>query len=231
MLSLDLAAIDGSEIELRERSPKMKLAASCPFAWISGTNDCATMAEKSKPGDCGDSKAYGGDCDGGDGDQCLVCKYPCSPGYTRSNGACVLCSAGSFCDGGLMASQIQCSAGTYSLIGQSSCTACSSGFYTNSAGQSSCTQCQAGQYCTSTGIITSCISNCMYCPPGSNAPIECPAGTFSNYFQPTICQLSPTTRYSSGGINCPYPPYCASSSSREGAANCNSGMLTTHILM
>lgn len=75
--------------------------------------------------------------------------------------ACTQCPAGHSCAGvsnptvvndslGVMGLGAECSAGTYAAAGQSSCTACAPGTYTNLTGQSSCTNAQAGYYTPNT---------------------------------------------------------------------------------
>ena len=75
--------------------------------------------------------------------------------------ACTQCQPGHSCAGvshptvvndslGVMGLGAECSAGTYAATGQSSCTACAPGTYTDQTGQSSCTNAQAGYYTPNT---------------------------------------------------------------------------------
>lgn len=56
-----------------------------------------------------------------------------------------------------------CLQGTFSTGGSTTCTGCSSGYYSTSSGSTSCTQCPAGYSCSDV----------------SAAPVACPAGTRS----------------------------------------------------
>ena len=60
---------------------------------------------------------------------CKDCNVPaaclqCNPGYYISGGGCIVCPAGSSCDG--TTNQRVCGAGTYAVAGSSSCATCSS---------------------------------------------------------------------------------------------------------
>lgn len=139
-----------------------------------------------------------------------------SPGVTCT---VVACSAGSYCPNST--TQTQCSAGTYSLAGATSCTTCSTlGTYCP-AGATQIVDCDAGYYCPSTSTRTQCTSG-NYCPVRSTSQNICPAG----YFCPSTTQkiqCVPTDYCPAGSTSenwCPGGTYCSTAAT---STQCSAG--------
>ena len=139
----------------------------------------------------------------------------CKDGYYLSGGKCYICPAGSYCKNSV---KNTCSAGTYSSgEGWSSCSNCSAGTYSGE-GASSCTNCPAGKYSSSAG--SSSCSTCSagtYSGAGASGCSTCSAGTYSgagsssctpctgNYYQPSAGQSSCSyCTTSTSGHSCTY---------------------------
>ena len=107
--------------------------------------------------------------------------FACSNGYYRTSAtasSCTKCGAGYACSGGI---RTQCTAGTYSAAGSSSCSACPSGKWQKDAGQSSCDNCPTNATCTATAFTcnggyyrTSASStSCSKCGAGKTSTAGC----------------------------------------------------------
>ncbi|CAG2223568.1 unnamed protein product [Mytilus edulis] len=82
--------------------------------------------------------------------------------FSDGASSCTTCPAGQACT--VNGTVTDCPAGTYNAAGETTCTTCASGYYSDSAGSSSCTICTAGYDCSDPALT----------------PTQCLAGTFSN---------------------------------------------------
>ncbi len=113
--------------------------------------------------------------------------------------ACTPCLAGTFNPSTGRSSCSSCAAGSYSGSGQLECTPCAAGSYQSDLGKSVCTPCPAGSYCPVVGLSAGSGYPCQqgyYCPFGSSAQKDCPAG----FYCENAATLSP----------CPQNTYSAS---------------------
>ena len=124
--------------------------------------------------------------------------------------ACTQCQPGHSCAGvshptvvndslGVMGLGAECSAGTYAATGQSSCTACAPGTYTDQTGQSSCTNAQAGYYTPNTTSEELCPVGYQDGAAGSGTTIDacsktisCPATCSNNVKHTKTCTIDDT---------------------------------------
>ena len=161
-----------------------------------------------------------------DGYECEL--NECNVGKYFDGTNCTPCPVGNYCQGGIIQEQedgtlvlepINCDPGTYqNLTGQSSCTPCLAGTYSNS-GQSSCTPCSGGTY-SSSGA-----TDCDECPAGTYSSLgatdcdECPAGTYSS-LGATDCDECPAGQIpNSGATDCDECP--AGTYSSLGDSSCS----------
>ena len=120
-------------------------------------------------------------------DSCSTCalgSYPTLNGVGQQQGstACTACPLGTYLPSSLDTC-LSCIAGTYApLTGQTACTLCASGSFTNAPSATACTLCSAGQYQPSTNS-----TGCLDCPSGSYGGADglpactlCAMGTASN---------------------------------------------------
>ncbi len=125
-----------------------------------------------------------------------------SNSQAQSSNDCFPCPAGATCLNGAVS---KCAAGTYALVGQTSCTICPAGSYcldgastntvcpdgkTSVAGAVallSCYNCPAGSFCVG-GKVTACSAG-TYSQSGQISCLPCPAGSFcvQGCSAPSIC--------------------------------------------
>ena len=162
----------------------------------------------------------------------------CGGGYYQSAGACVLCTAGSECDGFLIRA---CAPGYYSAAGALACTACITGTYRNTPQATSCTTVSAGyianlpyigQFPCYRGTTPNSLNNaCISCPSGSYCdtpatPTTCPAGYYCSpigftQFSGSNAAACPSGYYNpntgasliTNCLSCPAGSYCPKGSS------------------
>lgn len=160
------------------------------------------------------------------------CQWRCNPGYYNVSDECVLCDAGSQCDG--LQSQL-CNIGKYSTsMGASTCLTCPSATFNNLQGTTTCVSCGIGSYSTNS-ICLSCAAgtfqsivgattctNCSantFCPQNSVAPSQCPGNSVSKpksaSFKDCQCPLGQYgviyNEISSTCLPCPIGYYCRAS--------------------
>ena len=126
------------------------------------------------------------------------------------------CSAGTYSSAGAT-SCTQCPAGTYSSAGASSCTQCPAGKY-SSAGSSSCSTCSAGYYSTSGSSSCSKCAAGKYSSAGSSSCSTCPAGTYSGAGSGS-CTSCPSGQTSAAGSTSSSACYTNNSSSGSGSGS------------
>ena len=136
----------------------------------------------------------------------------CYPGYICTGGASVpaptdttgsICPAGGYCPSGSF-EPWACPPGTFaSTEGQvdaSDCEQCTPGSYCSGSNSDTVTgECEAGCYCDG-GAYYECQDPCEpghYCPAGSDAPVECPVGTYQPQDRQEFCLPCPP------GFQCP----------------------------
>ena len=119
--------------------------------------------------------------------------YYCPLGAVNSTDT--LCPAGYYCVIG-SGSPIPCSAGTISSVpgitSQTKCLPCPSGYYCGIPGLTSPTgPCAPGFYCPerSHSLSQQICPPGFHCPQGSSAPMECPAGTYTNTSGSVVCDF------------------------------------------
>ena len=106
------------------------------------------------------------------------CTYTCNAGYTSSSTQTQSYTCGA------------CSAGAYSLAGNTVCTTCPAGSFSGTTAQSACTACAAGTFAVA----------------GSTVCTACPAGTYSGATSQSACTACATGTYSSTTSQSACPP-------------------------
>ncbi len=129
------------------------------------------------------------------------------------NGVSGSCLAGYYCPtgptvGSKTQKEVAADPGHYTLTGASTETACAAGTYTPDYASSVCGSCPAGYYCPSTGnagVFTICTTG-NYCPAGSSAVTNCPAGTYNpiqGLQMASDCTSCPPGKYCLAGASTP----------------------------
>ncbi|CEM31004.1 unnamed protein product [Vitrella brassicaformis CCMP3155] len=131
-------------------------------------------------------------------------------GPSDSYPSCIRCPAGYSCTAG---DRANCTAGSYSRSGQSSCTPCPEGHFcdsdTTSEAEMLSNKCAAGRLCNALSIVQDptdtddrpCPAG-SYCPTGTTAAVSCPAGTYNNLEgrgSLSDCRPTPAGNYSDPG--------------------------------
>eukprot|EP00767_Chilomastix_cuspidata_P000870 gnl/Chilomastix_cuspidata/1248.p1 GENE.gnl/Chilomastix_cuspidata/1248~~gnl/Chilomastix_cuspidata/1248.p1 ORF type:complete len:6697 (-),score=752.02 gnl/Chilomastix_cuspidata/1248:22-17397(-) len=168
---------------------------------------------------------------------------PCSPGYYnpdvggKSSDSCLPCPAGKYCDGTTSSPTGACEAGYYcvgiatnaqqyivqpgyySETGASEASPCEPSEYNPNPGQSSCTECPEGFYCDEYKMTApKACKEGTYCPAGSENPLDCPTGSYSN----EMCLVKKEQCEA-----CPPGMYCASNRLSEPTGLCYEGYTCT----
>lgn len=121
------------------------------------------------------------------------------------------CSAGYFCPN--PTTQTICPDGRFCPEGSSAPSLCPAGTWTNGTGStksSDCIEPDNGQYYPGDGTQNNCVAG-NYCPKGSSAPIQCPAGTWSaaaNNKTAADCAACAAGTWSSAGRTSPCTDTC-----------------------
>ena len=106
--------------------------------------------------------------------------------------SCKLCPAGKYCaSANLSYPSGECTAGSFSIDGEQSCTPCTTGSYQPQEGKGSCLQCPSGSFCASVGLLYPS----GLCDPGWHSLgstvncRRCPVGTFSSVNGSSACSI------------------------------------------
>ncbi|EDV28435.1 uncharacterized protein TRIADDRAFT_51343 [Trichoplax adhaerens] len=137
-------------------------------------------------------------------------QQPC-PSGTYSNGgavSCTICPAGQFCFDPKISPQ-GCAAGTYSTSGSTNCTKCPAGATCSNTGISG--YCNSGEYSLESASSCQTCPAGSYCPTKTDAPIPCPAKTYSTAGK-TSCTSLNANEYLLGGSPTATPSLCQSGS-------------------
>ena len=142
---------------------------------------------------------------------CSTSNFVCKPGFSNTGTACAPCPAGFACSGTV---NTPCAVGTFSLTGQTTCTNCLAGTYTNLTGKSNCITCPPNSVCATGGTSATATGlTSLVCMPG-----------FSN--TGTACVSCPNGFGCSGTVNTP----CAAGTYSQGGlvtcSNCGTGTYT-----
>ena len=110
-----------------------------------------------------------------------------------------VCPAGFSCAGG---NWTECAAGTYSVVGATSCQACQAGRYADASASGSCAPCPAGYACADAASTPVVCSPGSYALGNATACLACPAGAHVAGGGGVICmhafafpQVSPNKRF------------------------------------
>ncbi len=109
-----------------------------------------------------------------------VASLACPPGWFDAGGACVMCAAGRYSDGGVVCHDcdqgryapapgttvcFSCPPGRHSVGNRSTgCQACEAGFYQDEPSKTICKECGAGRAARYAGMV-----ECSLCPAGSRS--------------------------------------------------------------
>lgn len=171
-------------------------------------------------------------------------EYPCNAGFfnpklgAENISSCLLCSAGSYCQGyGNVNPTNSCAAGYYcpggNTVATPTATQCQPGYYCP-IGSVNMTYCTAGSYCNAPRLSAPAglCSEGFYCPIGSKSEeeMECPPGFFcrSGSPSPTACPTGtylPSTKAVniSNCLDCDHGSYCGEKNLSRVSGPCNAG--------
>ena len=170
-------------------------------------NTCLMCAKSCEAGQI--AKTSTCDCENCNLSNCAICKWTddkqtaktctrCNPGYYLSNGNCIICQAGKYCDG---ANMKDCKEGTISSSGASTCSPCPEGQYQPNLGQSACNNCA----CT----------NCDRVSGSCN--VQCGAGTVQDGVQCILDNSACGANTTKSGNQCiANTPTCATGTTANG---------------
>ena len=154
------------------------------------------------------------------GSECLSF---CPAGYFQSGKSCIACRIGTYstlanqnssssckpCPAGWFNQRVgqtacsQCSAGSFSILGDpiSQCTLCSPGKFQDKAGQSSCINCPDSSYNIEAGLSLPLFQSCKTCPLSRYSSTNC-SQVIDHQFYPESCRTGISTGPAGGGTCC-----------------------------